>query len=118
MSQMRRFTAMRRAYGLAAGASLSFFLVVIAEADHMFYIVDDAVVGVLGLVVLLILLAKRNESKLSSLRSQSNLFAVLLLIGYLVKLAWVAVEIHDPDAVGDDFSSIVFLIVLLANRFL
>ncbi len=75
---------MRRAYELTAGASLAFFLVIFPEIDHMLY----AVIALLGLVVLFILLARRNESDLSSLRSQSNLFAILLIIGYLVKLAW------------------------------
>jgi hypothetical protein len=82
--EIRRFAAMRRAYELTAGASLAFFLVIFPEIDHMLY----AVIALLGLVVLFILLARRNESDLSSLRSQSNLFAILLIIGYLVKLAW------------------------------
>ncbi|MCL4342546.1 MAG: hypothetical protein M1267_01665 [Candidatus Thermoplasmatota archaeon] len=118
MVQIERFKGMRRAYGLAAGASLAFLMVILAEMDNPVFAVDDAVVGLMGIAVLVILFLKRNDLSLPSLKWQSNLFFILLLIGYLVVLAWVPIELGDPDAVGDDFSSIFFIAVIVANRLL
>ncbi|MCL4329472.1 MAG: hypothetical protein M1533_00530 [Candidatus Thermoplasmatota archaeon] len=119
MVQIERFKGMRRAYGLAAGASLAFLMVIFSELDTPIFAVDDAVVALTGgIAVLVILFLKRNDLSLPSLKWQSNLFFILLLIGYLVVLAWIPIELGDPDAVGDDFSSIIFLAVIVANRLL
>ncbi len=109
---------MRRGFGLAAGATLAFLLVIAAEMDHPLFLVDDTVAGILGAIVLAIYFVKRKETSVSALKSQSNLFFGLLLVAYVVKLVWIGIEMGDPDAVGDDYSSIVFIIVLIANRFL
>ncbi len=117
-SQVRRYSGMRRGFGLAAGATLAFLLVIAAEMDHPLFLVDDTVAGILGAIVLVIYFVKRKEISVSALKSQSNLFFGLLLVAYVVKLVWIGIEMGDPDAVGDDYSSIVFIIVLIANRFL
>jgi hypothetical protein len=49
---------------------------------------------------------------------QTNLFFVLLLIGSLVKLAWLGIEFGDPDTAGDDMSAILFIAIILLNHFL
>lgn len=116
--ELRRWAGRRRGYGVAAGLSVAFGLVVMEELDHPVFVIDDVLVLVVGLAILALYAAMRRASSVNDLKAQVNLFAAMLILAYAVKLAWIFVERGDPDAFGDDLSSIFLLITVIANRFL
>ncbi|MEM0117609.1 MAG: hypothetical protein QXX17_02635 [Conexivisphaerales archaeon] len=115
---VRKWAGRRRALGVVGGLSLAFAPVIFSEMDHPLFTVDDLTVTILGAIILIVYLVLRNRTSLSSLKSQTNLFTAIALVGLIVKFAWIFVELGDPDAFGDDMSSLVLIIVILANRFL
>jgi hypothetical protein len=118
LSLVRKWAGRRRGFGAIGGASLAFGPVLLSELDHSIYIVDDLLVAILGAAVLILYATLKNRVSLADLQRQTNLFCALLIVAYALKFVWFFVEIKDPDASGDDMSSMFFLVVVLANRFL
>jgi hypothetical protein len=115
--EIRRWTGRRRAAGIIGGVSLAFFGTAMAEiAGNPIYTVDDFVAATIGLIVLLLYLAYRNKISIGDLRKQANIFTALLVVAFTVKFAWIFVELHDPDAMGDDMAAIYFLLAVILNR--
>ena len=118
ISHLRKWSGRRRSYGVIGAASLAFAPVFLSEEDHPIFITDDLSVALLGALVLIFYATFRKKYSLADLKGQTNLFAALLILAYAIKFVWLFLEIGDQDASGDDMSSIFFLAVVLANRFL
>lgn len=109
----------RRAYGLIAAVSVGFLSSGIFEfADNHIFIVDDLIVTGLGIFVLVAYFLWRKKVSVSDLKKQTNIFAVALIVAYVVNLVWVFVESSDAAHVGDEIIAIFFLVALLLNRFM
>ena len=115
----RRWAGRRRAYGLIAAVSLSFAPVGIGEfADNPIFIADDFIVTGLAIFVLVAYFLWRKKVSVSDLKKQTNIFAIALIVAYVVKLVWLFVESSDPTDAGDEMPAIFFIVALLLNRFM
>jgi hypothetical protein len=98
--------------------AISFSGVITTELDHPIFAIDDITATVLGALVLVLYLVWRKRDNLGDLKQDTNLFTAILGVAFLVKFIWLFVEIGDPDAFGDDATSIFFLVAVLLNSFL
>lgn len=119
ISVIRSWAGKRRGTGIMAALAGGYIGAIMQEMDHVVYVVDDLVIGLVGAIVLILYLIWRKHGDVNSLKRDTNVFSALLLFALLIKIIWLfGVEIHDPDAIGDDIPSIYFLIVVLLNRFM
>lgn len=101
-------------FASALGATL---FTITEENDMLFHALDDYSIVTLSIIVLGIIFATWKREGLSSLKRLNNIsLAIAAILLVFVAFAFTQ-EINDPSDFGNDPGQLIFLVLLVINRF-
>jgi uncharacterized membrane protein len=100
-----------------AAAFVATIFTITEENDILLHALDDYTIVTLSIVALVIILVLRKKRSFENLRMQNNLLVVISAVLVLFVLFAISQEIGDSSDFGDEPGQLIFLIVLVVNRF-
>ena len=87
------------------------------ENDILLHALDDYTIVILSIVALLMILVWRKKESFGDLRRLNNILLIISVVLLIFVLFAFTQEINDPADFGNDPPQLIFLIVLIVNRF-
>ena len=87
------------------------------EDDIFLHALDDYAIVTLSIVALILILAWRKRESLEDLRKLNNVSLMIAVVLLVFVIFAFTQEINDASDFGDDPAQLIFLILLIVNRF-
>jgi amino acid permease len=102
--------------GYATALVASIFTIT-GEDDIFLHALDDYAIVTLSIVALILFLVWRKKDSLADLKRLNNISLVIALVLLVFVIFAFTQEINDAEDFGDDPAQLIFLILLIVNRF-
>jgi uncharacterized membrane protein len=110
--------ARRRLSAIFFGAAfVATLFTVNEESDILLHALDDYAIVTLSIIALIIILVWRNKHSFEDLKRLNNVLLIISAVLLVFVLFAFTQEINDPVDFGNEPAQLIFLIVLVLNRF-
>lgn len=100
-----------------ATALVATIFTVTEEDDIFLHAIDDYAIVTLAIVALIIFLVWRKKESLGDLKRLNNISLVIAVVLLVFVIFAFTQEINDVNDFADDPAQLIFLILLIVNRF-
>ncbi len=101
----------------AAGLVATIFTVV-EESDTLLHALDDYSIVGFSVAAFLLIAFMRNRQSLADLRKLNNVTVIIAAVLFMLVIFAVTQEFNDAADFGDEPAALIFILVLIINRFL